>query len=183
MDTALRHHAAIGDRLATLIAMAAAARILAEAGRPESAPVLGAAAALREQAGPSIWAVAQPDYERAVDLTRASLSGPVFVAAFDEGRMLHAEAAIAMARTALATLMTAATPATLVPTEGAPITLTPREQAVMGLVAAGQTDREVAAVLGLRVRTVNTHVANVRRKLGVSSRTAAAIKTVPGGLR
>jgi DNA-binding CsgD family transcriptional regulator len=60
--------------------------------------------------------------------------------------------------------------------------LSPRELAVLRLVMAGQTDREIAVTLGLQVRTVNTYVANARRKLGAQSRAAAVAEVVRRGL-
>jgi two-component system response regulator NreC len=48
--------------------------------------------------------------------------------------------------------------------------LTPREQEVLGLLAVGHTNGEVAERLCISVRTVETHRANVQHKLGVSSR-------------
>ncbi|MBM7774459.1 DNA-binding CsgD family transcriptional regulator [Actinokineospora baliensis] len=48
--------------------------------------------------------------------------------------------------------------------------LSPREQEVARLLAAGQTNREIADVLFLSSRTVEQHAARVLRKLGVSSR-------------
>jgi DNA-binding CsgD family transcriptional regulator/tetratricopeptide (TPR) repeat protein len=52
--------------------------------------------------------------------------------------------------------------------------LTERELEVLRLVAAGQTNKEIAAELVLSVRTVDRHVSNIFSKLGVSSRAAAA---------
>jgi DNA-binding CsgD family transcriptional regulator len=51
--------------------------------------------------------------------------------------------------------------------------LTPREVQVLRLVAAGRTNRAIAAELVLSERTVDRHVSNIFSKLGVSSRTAA----------
>jgi DNA-binding CsgD family transcriptional regulator len=51
--------------------------------------------------------------------------------------------------------------------------LTPREVQVLRLVAAGRTNRAIAAELVLSERTVDRHVSNIFTKLGVSSRTAA----------
>jgi ATP/maltotriose-dependent transcriptional regulator MalT len=51
--------------------------------------------------------------------------------------------------------------------------LTGRELQVLGLVAAGQTNRSIAADLFLSERTVDRHVSNIFTKLGVSSRAAA----------
>jgi DNA-binding NarL/FixJ family response regulator len=51
--------------------------------------------------------------------------------------------------------------------------LSGRELEVLRLVAAGRTNREIAATLVLSEHTVARHVQNIFRKLHVSSRTAA----------
>jgi DNA-binding CsgD family transcriptional regulator len=51
--------------------------------------------------------------------------------------------------------------------------LTGRELQVLGLVAAGQTNRSIAAELFLSERTVERHMSNILTKLGVPSRAAA----------
>ena len=51
--------------------------------------------------------------------------------------------------------------------------LTPRELEVLRLVAAGKSNREIAAELVISEHTVARHVQNIFAKLGVSSRTAA----------
>jgi DNA-binding CsgD family transcriptional regulator len=51
--------------------------------------------------------------------------------------------------------------------------LTARELEVLRLVAAGHTNKSIAAELVLSERTVERHVSNIFAKLGVSSRTAA----------
>lgn len=52
--------------------------------------------------------------------------------------------------------------------------LTRRETEVLRLVAAGLSNREIASSLVLSEHTIHRHVANVLRKLGQSSRAAAA---------
>jgi DNA-binding CsgD family transcriptional regulator len=52
----------------------------------------------------------------------------------------------------------------------APWPLTHREQEVQQLVAAGLSDADIAQQLGISTRTAETHVASVRRKLGLTSR-------------
>jgi DNA-binding CsgD family transcriptional regulator len=58
--------------------------------------------------------------------------------------------------------------------------LTPRELEVLEHVAAGRTDREIATLLYVSVRTVQKHLAHVYEKLGVRTRTAAAMLVFPG---
>ena len=52
--------------------------------------------------------------------------------------------------------------------------LTARELQVLRLVAAGQSNREIAAALVISEHTVARHLQNIYAKLGVSSRTAAS---------
>ncbi len=48
--------------------------------------------------------------------------------------------------------------------------LTPREEKILGLIAEGYTNREIAEILDISVRTVETHRANLCDKLGTNSR-------------
>jgi DNA-binding NarL/FixJ family response regulator len=52
--------------------------------------------------------------------------------------------------------------------------LSRRELEVLRLVAEGLTNHDIAQRLVLSEHTVNRHVANILRKLGLSSRAAAA---------
>ncbi|MFD0732013.1 ATP-binding protein [Planotetraspora mira] len=54
------------------------------------------------------------------------------------------------------------------------ILLTPREVEVLRLVAAGRSNREIAAELFISAKTASVHVSNILPKLGVSSRGEAA---------
>ena len=60
--------------------------------------------------------------------------------------------------------------------------LSSRETEVLRLVAAGLTNREIASSLVLSEHTVHRHVANLLRKLGQSSRAAAAASATRAGL-
>lgn len=181
VDHGLRRLAAIGDQLVFLIALTVAGHITASAGNSEAARLLGAAKALRAQSGPSIWSVAKPIHETAVALSRQSLGGQQFAALWDEGSALNLEGAMAAARSALERVVLAA-PAAARSSPSSTPALSPRELAVLQLVMTGQTDREIAIALGLQVRTVNTYVANARRKLGAQSRAAAVAEVVRRGL-
>lgn len=48
-------------------------------------------------------------------------------------------------------------------------TLTNREQTILLQLAQGKSNKEVAIVLDISVRTVETHRKNIKRKLGISS--------------
>lgn len=52
--------------------------------------------------------------------------------------------------------------------------LTPRETEVLGWLAKGKTNRDIADILGMSHRTVNKHLEHIFEKLGVETRAAAA---------
>ena len=52
--------------------------------------------------------------------------------------------------------------------------LTATERRVAGLIAAGATNKDAAAALFVSVRTIETHVASIYRKLGVRTRAELA---------
>jgi DNA-binding NarL/FixJ family response regulator len=60
--------------------------------------------------------------------------------------------------------------------------LTPRERDVVVLIAEGGTNRQIATRLGVTERTARTHVSNILAKLGLASRTQAAMWAVHHGL-
>jgi DNA-binding NarL/FixJ family response regulator len=60
--------------------------------------------------------------------------------------------------------------------------LTARELEVLRLVGAGRANKEIAARLDISERTARTHVSNILGKLGVASRTQAALWAVREGL-
>jgi predicted ATPase/DNA-binding CsgD family transcriptional regulator len=60
--------------------------------------------------------------------------------------------------------------------------LTPREVEVLGLVAAGRSDGEIAAALFISKKTASVHVANIKGKLGVASRVEIALSAQQPGL-
>lgn len=60
--------------------------------------------------------------------------------------------------------------------------LSPREREVLDWVAAGKTDAQAAAILGISVRTVQKHLENAYVKLGVEGRTAAVMRVRGGAI-
>jgi DNA-binding NarL/FixJ family response regulator len=65
---------------------------------------------------------------------------------------------------------------------GAGNDLTEREFDVLRLVAAGHSNRAIAASLGLSEHTVRAHLRSVSRKLGVQNRVQAVAEAVKLGL-
>ncbi|WP_328889726.1 response regulator transcription factor [Streptomyces sp. NBC_00316] len=60
-------------------------------------------------------------------------------------------------------------------------TLTDREREVLGLIADGRSNREIARALVLSEKTVKTHVSNILMKLDLADRTQAALWAVRHG--
>ncbi|MCB5181186.1 response regulator [Streptomyces antimicrobicus] len=61
-------------------------------------------------------------------------------------------------------------------------TLTDREREVLGLIADGRSNREIARALVLSEKTVKTHVSNILMKLDLADRTQAALWAVRHGV-
>ena len=51
----------------------------------------------------------------------------------------------------------------------APVTVTARERELIQLVAEGQSNKEAASTLGISVKTIEAHRANIMRKLHLRS--------------
>jgi len=66
--------------------------------------------------------------------------------------------------------------------EGRAVALTEREREVLGEIARGRSNREIARALVLSEKTVKAHVSSIFVKLGVADRTQAALYAVRHGL-
>lgn len=60
--------------------------------------------------------------------------------------------------------------------------LTPRETDILRLVAKGYSNKHIAAEFDIEERTVKTHVSSLLSKLGLRSRTQAALYALKIGL-
>ena len=90
-------------------------------------------------------------------------------------RALEAETEHGLDVDAVACVLAAAGRREAPPPPTAPAELTDREVEVLRLIARGRSNREVAQRLFISPKTVGRHVENVYRKIGVSSRAAAAV--------
>ncbi|PNE41688.1 response regulator [Streptomyces noursei] len=66
--------------------------------------------------------------------------------------------------------------------QGRGSSLTEREREVLGLIADGRSNREIARALVLSEKTVKTHVSNILMKLDLADRTQAALWAVRHGI-
>jgi DNA-binding NarL/FixJ family response regulator len=64
----------------------------------------------------------------------------------------------------------------------APAALSERETEVLQLIARGKANKEIAAELTIGEKTVKTHVSSILNKLGVQSRTQAALYAARSGI-
>jgi predicted ATPase/DNA-binding CsgD family transcriptional regulator len=154
--------------------LAAVARLAANRGRPGIAGRLyGAAEALFDAVGLPLVVPPRSLYRRHVDILRDTLGPEAFATTWATGRELALEQAIEEARAVTADPIAAkaAPPAGALDVSPA---LTCREREVLHLLARGMTDREIADTLFISHRTVNSHVASILAKLGVSSRREVA---------
>ncbi len=150
-----------------------AALVAAHLGQVErGATLLAAAEGLRDRIGlryrqpRSRWSL-----EQAIETARRELPAETFSAAQAAGRTLSLGQAVDQVRelddrTA----------------RRQSFALTPRESEILRLLATGMTDPEMADALFISVRTVEHHVANVYRKLGVRTRAAATSTAIAAGL-
>ena len=58
------------------------------------------------------------------------------------------------------------------------LNLSDREREILALVAVGKTNGEIATILAISARTVQKHLEHIFQKLGVETRTAAAIRAL-----
>jgi DNA-binding CsgD family transcriptional regulator len=73
-------------------------------------------------------------------------------------------------------------PAERRPADLLPLGLTPREAEVLFWICEGKSNPEIGIILGSSARTVEKHVENILRKLGVPTR-SAAVSTALDALR
>jgi predicted ATPase/DNA-binding CsgD family transcriptional regulator len=160
------------------------AAIAAERGRPETAArLLGAADRLLEDHGMQLYPFDRPAYELAARVGRAALGEAEFTAAAHTGRYLTTDEVLTEADAIVgATAQRAHAHPAAVSVRTIRHDLTARERDILRFLVAGSSDKEIAAALGIARRTVSNHVATIRDKLDVPSRTAAATAAVRDAL-
>lgn len=168
----------LGDLRKCLDMVAGMSAVALALGQPErGARLLGAVNAVRDTSGIRTSGV-RALLLRITRELRATLPEEAFDAAWQAGRELSFSAAQADALALAAEAVTPVSPAK----PPRPLGLTPREIAVVRLLAQGMSDREIAGVLTIGARTVQTHVSNAFAKLGVNTRAEAVAVAVRRGV-
>lgn len=161
-----------GDRWFGGIVLVSAAFLAATTGDAERAvKLLAAADVIRTALEVPLWVGFRERHDRVLTEMRSALGEARFTAAWEEGARTPLDATVELVAPARTDAATDAA-------EG----LTTREVEVLGLVAEGLTDAEVAERLVVSIRTVHAHLRSIYRKLDVRSRSAATRYALEHGL-
>jgi DNA-binding CsgD family transcriptional regulator len=128
----------------------------------------------------------QLTHRRSLERTRKAMRPDEAMAAWTAGEVRDPDEALAVAMDAVLAVDVAAIPATRLPARRDRFELTPRERDVLVLIAAGMSDGEIADALVISKKTASVHVANIKGKLGASSRVeiaTIALRLGPDGWR
>jgi predicted ATPase/DNA-binding CsgD family transcriptional regulator len=172
----------LGDRRIIALALDGVAGLAVTWEQPEhAARLFGASSVLREANGLPVDPAFRTAHERDVGAVRAALGDESFAVSWTTGTALSLPAAVALA-TAIAPPAPVTPPTSPLTNQPDPLGLTPREREVLRLLAQGKSDREIAEALSISERTAGNHVQHAMAKIGVDSRTAAAVFAVRYGL-
>lgn len=128
------------------------------------ARLLASAAALGGRHITSEWAATRMEYEHYLERAHTSLGEKTFQAEQAAGQQLSLEQAVAYAQ------IVARKAAAAQQTRQQLDQLTPREREVAVLIAQAKSNDEIAAALVVSKRTVESHIAHIRSKLGFTER-------------
>jgi predicted ATPase/DNA-binding CsgD family transcriptional regulator len=144
--------------------------------------LFGAAEALRKPVQSVIDPVDQPEHERGLAALRAALGDEAFDAAWAKGAGLPLPEVVEMALEGAVSPADAAA-LTMAQAEKAQFAgLTARERDTARLIAQGKSNREIAAIMTVGVKTVETYVTRIMNKLGFDSRVQIALWATEKGL-
>jgi DNA-binding CsgD family transcriptional regulator len=170
----------LGNRPDIAFNLAGMAGVAAAEGQPQrSARLFGAAEAVFDAIGLVLEPQDRAEYDRNAAVARAHLGADAFAAAWEAGRTMTIEQAIAEALEPLPETLPAPAASPTASQQAVamvvyPAGLTAREVEVLRLVAQGLTDAQVAERLVVSTHTVHAHLRSIYSKLEVSSRTAAS---------
>jgi DNA-binding CsgD family transcriptional regulator len=146
-----------------------------------AAQLYGAAERLSDDTGAYLAETARVRYLAVIDGLRARMGEAAFADRWAVGRAMSRAETVELALAAETTANDPLVPPELAAPDGMLSGLSPREHDVLRLLAAGRSNRDIAAELFISHRTVETHVARILAKLSVESRAAAAIWAIQRG--
>lgn len=160
------------DDWGVTMAMAAWASLAASLGMPQvSAKLLGFSQIRLDRFGAVLWVLDRNQAALTGSTAKALLGEDGFLENVEAGRSMTQQAAEALI-SELQQLQQQAAPGKVA---GVTATrLTPRETEVLHLLAGGESNQDIAQDLGLSVRTVERHTANLYAKIGVEGSAARA---------
>jgi len=177
-DECLRIAVELEDRMIIAAALEWSSHLAASGTARTAAHVLGAASAMRDRFGFPPGARLVDEHKNIVRGLRSQLGEASFKSAFEEGRGLPPDEAIAEARVILDQAISDPTVVPLSalsnPSRAGLAGLSPREVEVLRLLVEGHSNAEIGDALFIGVRTVRAHVASILAKLDVPTRTAAS---------
>jgi DNA-binding CsgD family transcriptional regulator len=169
------HH----DRLCVRMALPGLAGVAAMEGDAARALRLASAAsALEENAGMWAFPPIRARQEHWLAKAEQALDAAAREAAWAEGRRMTMDQVIAHALEDVSPVPSGRSEAVRAPRDR----LSPREREVLGLVALGRSNREIADTLVVTEHTAKYHVAQLLNKLGAGSRAEAVARAVAAGL-
>jgi ATP/maltotriose-dependent transcriptional regulator MalT len=180
---ALAHWRDTGRKLGAIECLEGVALGVAALHREEAATqLLGATAILRAEYGAPAPPIKQDALQQFIDRQRQVFGQRRFDDLWSAGMNLSLDQAADLASAEASGFETAARPAALTPSPVKELGLTTRELEVLCEIAARKSNAEIAEALNISLRTVTTHAQNLFGKLGLHSRTAAAIYAIRQGL-
>jgi predicted ATPase/DNA-binding CsgD family transcriptional regulator len=171
LQTAQRNIPGIAESLIGFAALAVSH------GLPEAAARL--LAAVEKIGGPQVtstWAATRFEYEHNLTLIKEGLTRMEYEEAAAEGRKMAIDEAVNYAKDILEKAGAAHK------VRKRSYVLTVREREVAGLIGQGKSNDEIANDLMVSKRTIETHIANIRSKLGYDQRTQIVRWAIENGL-
>lgn len=171
----------LGDKVDSADALDGLARVAVAEGDPGRAlTVAGAAHALRDRIGyetPKPW---RRRLQNSIDAARAALTPKVAIETWELGLKLSEQEAVLLALSPSGVRHDSSSHPAGEGRGGG--LLTPREREIAALIAAGLSNKQVAARLKIAERTAEAHVEHIRTKLDVHSRAHIASWATQNGL-
>ncbi|HET7419173.1 MAG TPA: LuxR C-terminal-related transcriptional regulator [Candidatus Dormibacteraeota bacterium] len=161
----------LDDRVGLTYLLETLAWMAAQGNAPlRAATLLGCAQRVRDRSRLPAQSINQPQHGESVRIAADALGQGQFDAAFSRGRAMTVDEAVALATGVSQPPKHRRAEATGRQT----LELTRREKEIVGLVAEGLSNKQIAARLVVSERTAESHILNILNKLGFNSRTQIA---------